>query len=194
MGGSQGARSVNDFIAAHLAHDPDAWRDHGWQAIHLAGEGAVERIGAAYEKASVRARVLPFTDDIGAAWSAATLHVGRAGAGAVAEAQVAGVPSLFFPYPFHKDRHQAHNAQPLVARGQARILDDQRTAEANLACHGSDFSESLRANAVAPPRDIRSIEDGARGAIDTLVKQGYLASCYLEPGAPQSERFIQTPS
>ncbi|MCH8153216.1 MAG: hypothetical protein IH830_12700, partial [Planctomycetes bacterium] len=48
----------------------------------------------------------------------------RAGASSVAEAWANSVPTIFVPYPHHRDQHQQRNAQPMVAVGGAVIEPD----------------------------------------------------------------------
>jgi UDP-N-acetylglucosamine--N-acetylmuramyl-(pentapeptide) pyrophosphoryl-undecaprenol N-acetylglucosamine transferase len=42
----------------------------------------------------------------------------------VAEYAAAGVPAICLPYPYHRDRHQYHNANKLVQAGAGVIVDD----------------------------------------------------------------------
>jgi UDP-N-acetylglucosamine--N-acetylmuramyl-(pentapeptide) pyrophosphoryl-undecaprenol N-acetylglucosamine transferase len=58
--------------------------------------------------------------------------VTRAGANSVAEVAANAVPALFLPYPHHRDRHQEHNARPLVERGAAEMVGDRVEPEANV--------------------------------------------------------------
>lgn len=129
-GASQGATSINSFMTALAQSQPELFR--GWHVYHLAGHGADGPIRAAYESAGVSATVEPFLNDIGLAWGAADLAISRAGASAVAEAAANAVPTLFLPYPYHKDMHQKHNAQPLVKLGGAVMAVDQIDAIANV--------------------------------------------------------------
>jgi UDP-N-acetylglucosamine--N-acetylmuramyl-(pentapeptide) pyrophosphoryl-undecaprenol N-acetylglucosamine transferase len=129
-GASQGATSVNSFMTALAQSQPDLFR--GWHVYHLAGHGADGPIRAAYEGAGISATVEPFLNEIGLAWGAADLAISRAGASSVAEAAAKAVPTLFLPYPYPKDMHQKHNAQPLVDFGGAVMAVDQIDANANV--------------------------------------------------------------
>jgi UDP-N-acetylglucosamine--N-acetylmuramyl-(pentapeptide) pyrophosphoryl-undecaprenol N-acetylglucosamine transferase len=117
-------------MTALAQSQPDLFR--GWHVYHLAGHGADGPIRAAYEGAGISATVEPFLNEIGLAWGAADLAISRAGASSVAEAAANAVPTLFLPYPYHKDMHQKHNAQPLVDFGGAVMAVDQIDANANV--------------------------------------------------------------
>lgn len=127
-GGSQGAQSLNAaVVAAYVANKPHL---EGWQFLHQAGgaAGEAERIQGDYRKYQASARVLPFIDDMGAAWRAATLAIGRGGASTVAEAWASATPTVFVPYPGHSDDHQAANARPLLESGCGFLAREQSDA------------------------------------------------------------------
>ncbi len=129
-GGSQGAGSINAFMQAFA-------REHAallasWQILHQTGKEGADEMRAAYADAGIRASVMPFITDMGQAWGAADAAVGRAGAGTVAEAWANRVPTLFMPYPYHKDQHQKFNAMPLVDARAALLATDHIDAQANM--------------------------------------------------------------
>jgi len=140
-GGSQGAKSLNHFMAAIAASDAgqralkgDAAANGGkpWQILHQTGKDADSALAETYKKAGIVAVVRPFTDQIADWWGAADLAVARAGAGNVAEAWASRTPTLFMPYPYHKDEHQRYNAMSLEEAGGARIARDQIDPKLNL--------------------------------------------------------------
>jgi UDP-N-acetylglucosamine--N-acetylmuramyl-(pentapeptide) pyrophosphoryl-undecaprenol N-acetylglucosamine transferase len=187
-GGSQGAGTIARLMIA-LCETPDsADLLGGWQVIHQAGTEPGADVTAAkdaYARANVRAWVGAFIDDMASALRAADLGISRAGAGSVAEARAAGLPTVFMPYPFHRDQHQRLNAQPLVDAGAAVLADDLIDPARNAKAIGVMLSELLRDEpARASMRE--SLErlgptDGARvvacvvlGRADSSAKPGFI--------------------
>jgi UDP-N-acetylglucosamine--N-acetylmuramyl-(pentapeptide) pyrophosphoryl-undecaprenol N-acetylglucosamine transferase len=128
-GASQGATSLNRLLA-HLA-STETSLFHEWQVLHLAGAGGDAPLRETYAASKVAAKVEPFLHEMSLAWGAADLAISRAGANSVAEAAANGVPTFFFPYPYHRDLHQKWNAQPLADSGGAFIVLDQIDAAKN---------------------------------------------------------------
>jgi UDP-N-acetylglucosamine--N-acetylmuramyl-(pentapeptide) pyrophosphoryl-undecaprenol N-acetylglucosamine transferase len=148
-GGSQGAGSINDLLLAFLDAHPRALTGGSWQVIHQTGKpspssrATPETLAAAYAKLGIRAHVSPFLASMGEAWGAATLALCRAGAGNVAEVWASATPSIFMPYPHHRDQHQKKNAEPLAARGGATLVTDHIDPARNLAHAGAALLELL---------------------------------------------------
>lgn len=141
-GGSQGARSINDLLAALVQEATDVLR--GWQLIHqTGGEDTAQALARIYASAGIRAHTTPFLDRMGDAWSSADLAVCRAGAGAVAEARASATPALFFPYPGHADNHQRRNAEPLTRAGAALIATDHADVDSNMGDAGRALLDLL---------------------------------------------------
>lgn len=130
-GASQGATSINALAMRLASHHP-ALLD-GWQILHLSGHGVDGPLRQAYGDAAIHATVLPFLHEMGLAWGAADLAISRAGANSVAEVVCNAVPTLFLPYPHHKDMHQKNNAQALVDAGAAAMETDLIDPAANAA-------------------------------------------------------------
>jgi len=109
FGGSQGARSLNDEVV-------EAFRDAGPAVLHLCGERDFESLRGRVRREDYR--LVPFTNDFGAAVGAADLVVARAG-GSVWEVAAAGKPAILVPYPFATADHQAKNARFFERAGGA---------------------------------------------------------------------------
>jgi UDP-N-acetylglucosamine--N-acetylmuramyl-(pentapeptide) pyrophosphoryl-undecaprenol N-acetylglucosamine transferase len=101
FGGSQGARRLNEAALEAFAADGPA-------ILHLAGERDYPELAPRVSRPDYR--LLPFTDDFGAALAAADLVVSRAG-GSVWEIAAAGRPALLVPYPHATADHQTKNAR-----------------------------------------------------------------------------------
>jgi UDP-N-acetylglucosamine--N-acetylmuramyl-(pentapeptide) pyrophosphoryl-undecaprenol N-acetylglucosamine transferase len=145
-GASQGARSINRFMMRLVRDRSELLRM--WQVIHQSG-GAPgvedEPLRQAYAAAGIPALVQPFYEGMGTLWGAADLALSRAGAGSVAEAWANQTPTIFLPYPYHRDEHQKYNAQPLVEAGGAVVVRDLISEEANLGGHEVGNAGSLGA-------------------------------------------------
>jgi len=134
-GASQGAASINRLAERLVDLEPGLFRGRGrgwgWQVLHLSGHGGEEALRAMYADAGVRTVVEPFLDEMGPAWGAADLAISRAGANSVAEIAANCVPTVFLPYPHHRDQHQSRNARPLVEIGGAVVVEDGVDPEVN---------------------------------------------------------------
>jgi UDP-N-acetylglucosamine--N-acetylmuramyl-(pentapeptide) pyrophosphoryl-undecaprenol N-acetylglucosamine transferase len=117
VGGSLGAKALNDIVPQALALMPEASRP---QVIHQSGAKQIEALRANYAAAGVQAELTPFIDDTAAAFAHADLVICRAGASTVTELAAVGVAALFVPFPFAVDDHQTTNAQFLEPRHIAR--------------------------------------------------------------------------
>ena len=123
IGGSQGARSINEAVAALVTRRT---LGAGWQVLHVSGERdyaymeAEERVLASGN----RVRLVAYLEDPADAYAAADVVVARAGASTLAELAVTATPAVLVPYPFAADRHQAHNAALFAERGAAVVVDD----------------------------------------------------------------------
>ena len=130
LGGSQGARGVNDAVLAALP----LLKDAGVTLRHQAGRADEERVRAAYAAAGADAdAVAGFIDDMAGAYAWADLVLCRAGASTLFEVAAAGRPSLLVPFPHATHDHQAHNARALEAAGGARVIAQQELTGEGLA-------------------------------------------------------------
>ncbi len=119
IGGSQGARAVNQAVTAILPHLLSA----GITLWHQTGQADLAAVREAYRKAGAEAmRVDPFIHDMAEAYAWADIAVSRAGATSIAELTVAALPAVFIPFAQATHDHQTHNARQLVTAGAAALL------------------------------------------------------------------------
>ncbi len=120
MGGSQGARAINEVIVKCLPKLE--MLANNVQIIHCTGAYGHEEAKAAYARAKIDAFVCSFLDDMGAAFSMADVIVCRAGATTIAEITAIGIPAILIPYPHAADNHQYWNAMELASNGGGYLL------------------------------------------------------------------------
>jgi UDP-N-acetylglucosamine--N-acetylmuramyl-(pentapeptide) pyrophosphoryl-undecaprenol N-acetylglucosamine transferase len=124
VGGSLGARSINEAIEAHLS----ALGSNDLQLIWQTGKPFADRAKTA-SKGNEAVKTLPFIQHMEQAYAAADLVVSRAGAMAISELCVVKKPVIFVPYPFASEDHQSVNAQYLVNRNAAVMIPDAEVGE-----------------------------------------------------------------
>ncbi|MFO8152698.1 undecaprenyldiphospho-muramoylpentapeptide beta-N-acetylglucosaminyltransferase [Thioalkalivibrio sp.] len=129
LGGSLGARKLNEVVPAALATlAPDARP----QVRHQAGERTLDTAREAYRAAGVDAEITAFMADMAAAYAWADLVVCRAGALTVSEVAAVGLAAVFVPYPHAVDDHQTANARFLVSAGAAWSIPDPELSAGRL--------------------------------------------------------------
>lgn len=130
LGGSQGARALNNLLPSALALLPDAIRP---DIFHQTGNNLLDETRDNYKQAGVAARIEPFVEDMASMYRWADLAVCRAGAMTVSELACAQLPALLIPLPSAIDDHQTANAQWLVDAGAARLLPQATLTAEKLA-------------------------------------------------------------
>jgi len=123
IGGSQGARGLNELIAAALPEMPEA------QWMHLAGPHDFDTMKTAHRKNSLKTVVHEFFDDMPTALDAADLVISRAGASSLAEVAAASKPAVLVPLPGSADDHQRANARAAAKGGGAVVFEQDGAPE-----------------------------------------------------------------
>lgn len=127
LGGSQGARVLNEVVPAALALIPPERRP---EVLHQCGSAGQADCTARYTSAGVTARVESFISDMATIYGEADVVVCRAGALTVSELAAAGVGAILVPLPGAIDDHQNANARWLESAGAAlRCTQDAFTSE-----------------------------------------------------------------
>ncbi len=119
IGGSQGARPVNDAVSAALELLPARER---FFFVHQTGPHDEDDVKAAYSRTGVSGEVKAFFHDMGRRYLGADLIICRAGATTAAEVTAVGKPAIFIPFPFAADDHQTLNARSLATIGAAELI------------------------------------------------------------------------
>jgi UDP-N-acetylglucosamine--N-acetylmuramyl-(pentapeptide) pyrophosphoryl-undecaprenol N-acetylglucosamine transferase len=130
VGGSLGAKALNDIVPQALALIPEAERP---QVTHQSGARQIDALRANYSSAGVQAELTPFIDDTAQAFADADLIVCRAGASTVTEIAAVGAAAVFVPFPFAVDDHQTTNASFLVEQGAGWLVQQSDLTPQGLA-------------------------------------------------------------
>jgi UDP-N-acetylglucosamine--N-acetylmuramyl-(pentapeptide) pyrophosphoryl-undecaprenol N-acetylglucosamine transferase len=121
VGGSQGARSINECAVAAFAERPG--RD--FHVVHVAGRRDYTELKPRLATAQHNNRyvLLDYEPDLGDGLAASDLVLGRAG-GSIFEVTATGRPAILVPYPHAAAGHQATNAAWMERAGAARVIAD----------------------------------------------------------------------
>ena len=130
VGGSLGARALNNVVPQALALLPQALRP---TVIHQSGAQQIDALRANYARAGVQAELTPFIDNTAQAFAEADLVICRAGASTVTELAAVGAASLLVPFPSAVDDHQTTNARFLADAGAAWLVSQSELTPEYLA-------------------------------------------------------------
>lgn len=175
VGGSLGAKALNETVPAALALLDESERPEVW---HQTGARNLEEARGHYSTQGVQGRVEAFIDDMAEAYGWADLVLCRAGALTVSELAAAGVASLLVPFPYAVDDHQTANARYLADSGAALLvpqfeLDGQRLSETLLRFGLDCQAGRAELRAMANKARARAMVDAARQVADICEEATY---------------------
>jgi UDP-N-acetylglucosamine--N-acetylmuramyl-(pentapeptide) pyrophosphoryl-undecaprenol N-acetylglucosamine transferase len=119
-GGSRGSRTLNN--AARESWPLFRGSAFPVRIAHQTGREMYETLARDFAGSGLDGEVVPFIDNMPAAFEAADIVVCRSGA--VAEVAAARKPAILVPFPFASDDHQTRNAEVLEKAGAARLVPD----------------------------------------------------------------------
>ena len=122
VGGSLGARTINESIMQHLDLVEQSGVQFIWQTGKYYHAGIKEELKS--HKPLPMLHVTDFISDMGAAYNAADLVISRAGASSISEFCLMGKPVILVPSPNVAEDHQTKNAMALVDKGAALCVKD----------------------------------------------------------------------
>ena len=156
VGGSQGARALNEVVPRALAIDSLGAKV---TVLHQCGPAHVEATRDGYGARGVDGEVIGYIEDMRAAYAWTDVAVCRAGAMTVAELAAVGVASILVPFPHATDDHQHHNARYLADRGAAILVTQAGLDARSLAAALGSLHESRG-----------RVESMSRAAYDAAVR------------------------
>jgi UDP-N-acetylglucosamine--N-acetylmuramyl-(pentapeptide) pyrophosphoryl-undecaprenol N-acetylglucosamine transferase len=164
FGGSQGSQTLNELAL-------DAWAEQGPAVLHLSGDRHWAELTERVSRPDYK--LLPFTNEFGAALGAADLVVARAG-GSIWEIAAAGKPAIVVPFPHATADHQTANARYFA--GGVEIVADADAArlvpglvDELLADRGRMDRMAAQMRALARPA---AAEEVAEGVLALVAARG----------------------
>ncbi len=167
VGGSQGARSINDCAIEAFAER--GGRD--FDVVHVTGrrdfDAVEERLAAAAHNG--RYSLLAYEPDLGDCLAACDLVLGRAG-GSIFELTATGRPAVLVPYPHAAGGHQESNAAWMVEAGAAVAIPDRELTPERIAAEiGGLLGDPARLGAMATASSRLAKPDAAHRIADEVL-------------------------
>ena len=168
VGGSLGAKALNECVPQALALIDEAQRPH---VTHQTGATNHAAVQDGYAQAKVEGEVLPFIDDMAARLADCDVIVCRAGAVTVSELCAAGVASVLVPLIVSTTSHQRDNAQWLAGQGAGIHLPQSELTPRKLAdllaslTRDALLNMATKARALAKPKAAARVADQIEGLV-----------------------------
>ena len=167
IGGSLGARTINQSIIAHL----NKLIDSNVQVIWQTGKNYLADCKKVLEALPHNNIICTdFVSQMPLAYALADLVISRAGASSISELCLLGKPSILVPSPNVAEDHQTHNAMALVKKDAGVLVKDidakdQMVATALSLIHDTARLETLRANILT-----LALPDSAKRIAEEVMK------------------------
>jgi len=169
IGGSLGAKSINEALAEHI----DEFDQNNLQLIWQTGKTTAAQYKLVGEGRK-NVWVNDFIIEMQYAYAAADIIISRSGS-TVYELCVVGKPAILVPFPFAAEDHQTANAMNLVNRNAALIVKDNEAKEKLVATvinlsKNEELQQSLKQN-ISPLAITNADEVIATEILKTIKKQ-----------------------
>lgn len=168
VGGSLGARTVNESIMRHL----DMVKESGVQFIWQTGNyyyASIQEEMKNHEDLPML-KVTDFISDMGAAYRAADLVISRAGAGSISEFCLIGKPVILVPSPNVAEDHQTKNAMALVNKDAALYVKDAEAPDTLLKLAIDTVNDNQKLEALSTNIKKLALPDSASIIADEVIK------------------------
>lgn len=167
VGGSLGARTLNESILQHL----DIVENSGLQFIWQTGKYYNASIMQQLEgKDLPMLKVTDFISDMGAAYKAADLVISRAGASSISEFCLIGKPVILVPSPNVAEDHQTKNAMALVNKDAAMFIKDSEAADKLLQIAVDTVNNEEKINSLSENIKKLGLTNSADVIADEIIK------------------------
>ncbi len=118
--GSLGSKKVNDKITSMLP----MFNERDYEVLYVTGKNYYEEINKKV-KAPNNVKIVPYIENMTRVMKATDIMVSRAGASTMSEIIALEIPTIFIPSPYVTDNHQYRNANDLVKKNAAIIIEEE---------------------------------------------------------------------
>ena len=172
IGGSLGARSINNMILNNLSAIKTYHEQYGMQVIWQTGKWMYNDAVQAVKQASMESivKVHQFISRMDLAYASADVIISRAGAIAISELCIVGKPTILIPSPNVAEDHQTKNALALADKGAAIMIRDNECGETGINTVVELINNDEKKKAMC--QNIRSLAkyDAAEHIVDEIDK------------------------
>lgn len=122
MGGSQGAKPINDAVIEMLN---DLYKESDFHLVFAPGKRHYEEVKKNVISDFRNVEITSYIYNTHEVYNAADLIINRAGAMTLSEITAVGIPSILIPSPYVAENHQEKNARALEIKGGCEVLNDE---------------------------------------------------------------------
>lgn len=175
VGGSLGARTINESILQHLDFVETSGVQFIWQTGRFYHEEIKQQLSQ--HKHLPMLVVTDFISDMSKAYSAADLVISRAGASSISEFCLIGKPVILIPSPNVAEDHQTKNAMALVNKDAAIYVKDAEAPQVALKIATETVNNTEKLASLSANIKKLALPDAANTIADEVIK---LAEDYRE--------------
>ena len=171
VGGSLGARTINESVLDHLKEIAATDIQFIWQTGKRYSEEIAERLNNSEYKSQLSSlKPQAFITDMAAAYKAADLVISRAGASSISEFCLIGKPVILVPSPNVAEDHQTKNALALVNRDAALYVKDAEAREKLIPLAITTVADDTRLRTLSENALKMALPDSARIIAKEVLK------------------------
>jgi len=163
IGGSLGARAINQLISAHL----DFFKKQGVQLLWQTGKLYYEQYK---HHQSQDVQVMAYIDAMDMAYAAADIIVSRAGASSVSELCIVGKATVFIPSPNVAEDHQTKNAQAVSSQNAGILIKESNARESFESILKELLLEETKRKELGENIKRLALPDATKHIVDEVVK------------------------
>ncbi|MDD6438704.1 MAG: undecaprenyldiphospho-muramoylpentapeptide beta-N-acetylglucosaminyltransferase [Prevotella sp.] len=168
VGGSLGARTINDSVLQHLNLVEESGVQFIWQTGKFYNAAIMEQLGQ--HKTLPMLKITDFISDMGAAYKAADLVISRAGASSISEFCLIGKPVILVPSPNVAEDHQTKNAMALVNKDAAVYVKDADAPSTLLRRAIEIVNDDAKLQSLSKNISALGLKDSANNIAEIVIK------------------------